>query len=68
MPTEPSNATLNYWEEKNITASEVDWLGLDVKVGVTIGAFKFVYELGSRNYNVRYVYVRSRKYSARFLV
>ncbi|KAG1933470.1 sodium-driven chloride bicarbonate exchanger isoform X1 [Pimephales promelas] len=31
MPTKPSNATLNYWEEKNITASEIDWLGLDVK-------------------------------------
>ncbi|XP_067287274.1 sodium-driven chloride bicarbonate exchanger isoform X5 [Pseudorasbora parva] len=31
MPKEPSNATLNYWVEKNITASEIDWLGLDVK-------------------------------------
>lgn len=40
MPKEPSNATLNYWEEKNITASEIDWLGLDVKVSVTVGAFK----------------------------
>jgi len=40
MPTKPSYATLNYWEEKNITASEIDWLGLDVKVSVTFGAFK----------------------------
>nr|XP_021335419.1 sodium-driven chloride bicarbonate exchanger isoform X4 [Danio rerio] len=31
IPKEPSNATLKYWEEKNITASEIDWLGLDVK-------------------------------------
>uniref|UniRef100_A0A8C1M2N7 Anion exchange protein n=1 Tax=Cyprinus carpio TaxID=7962 RepID=A0A8C1M2N7_CYPCA len=31
-PKEPSNATLNYWQEKNITASDIDWLGLDVKV------------------------------------
>uniref|UniRef100_A0A672SR82 Anion exchange protein n=1 Tax=Sinocyclocheilus grahami TaxID=75366 RepID=A0A672SR82_SINGR len=31
MPKEPSNATLNYWQEKNITESEIDWLGLDVK-------------------------------------
>ncbi|XP_058646746.1 sodium-driven chloride bicarbonate exchanger isoform X2 [Onychostoma macrolepis] len=31
MPNEPSNATLNYWQEKNMTASEIDWLGLDVK-------------------------------------
>ncbi|XP_067244463.1 sodium-driven chloride bicarbonate exchanger isoform X5 [Chanodichthys erythropterus] len=31
MPKDPSNATLKYWEEKNITASEIDWLGLDVK-------------------------------------
>uniref|UniRef100_A0A8C1M2A1 Anion exchange protein n=1 Tax=Cyprinus carpio TaxID=7962 RepID=A0A8C1M2A1_CYPCA len=30
-PKEPSNATLNYWQEKNITASDIDWLGLDVK-------------------------------------
>uniref|UniRef100_A0AAR2IH50 Anion exchange protein n=1 Tax=Pygocentrus nattereri TaxID=42514 RepID=A0AAR2IH50_PYGNA len=30
-PKEPSNATLRYWQEKNITSSEVDWLGLDVK-------------------------------------
>uniref|UniRef100_A0A8B9KGN6 Anion exchange protein n=1 Tax=Astyanax mexicanus TaxID=7994 RepID=A0A8B9KGN6_ASTMX len=31
-PKDPSNATLRYWQEKNITTSEVDWLGLDVKV------------------------------------
>ncbi|XP_052425778.1 sodium-driven chloride bicarbonate exchanger isoform X3 [Carassius gibelio] len=31
VPKEPSNATLNYWQEKNITASDIDWLGLDVK-------------------------------------
>ncbi|XP_059385260.1 sodium-driven chloride bicarbonate exchanger-like isoform X5 [Carassius carassius] len=31
MPEEPSNATLSYWQDKNITASEIDWLGLDVK-------------------------------------
>uniref|UniRef100_A0A673JVH6 Anion exchange protein n=1 Tax=Sinocyclocheilus rhinocerous TaxID=307959 RepID=A0A673JVH6_9TELE len=31
MPKEPSNATLNYWQEKNVTESEIDWLGLDVK-------------------------------------
>ncbi len=40
MPEEPSNATLNYWQEKNITASDIDWLGLDVKVSATIGALK----------------------------
>uniref|UniRef100_A0A672S1T9 Anion exchange protein n=1 Tax=Sinocyclocheilus grahami TaxID=75366 RepID=A0A672S1T9_SINGR len=32
VPEEPSNATLNYWQEKNITASDIDWLGLNVKV------------------------------------
>uniref|UniRef100_A0A8C1P061 Anion exchange protein n=1 Tax=Cyprinus carpio TaxID=7962 RepID=A0A8C1P061_CYPCA len=32
MPKDPSNATLNYWQEKNITASEIDWFDLDVKV------------------------------------
>uniref|UniRef100_A0A671N4D7 Anion exchange protein n=2 Tax=Sinocyclocheilus anshuiensis TaxID=1608454 RepID=A0A671N4D7_9TELE len=31
VPEEPSNATLNYWQEKNITASDIDWLGLNVK-------------------------------------
>ncbi|TRY88124.1 hypothetical protein DNTS_031503 [Danionella cerebrum] len=31
MPKEPSNATLNYWQENNISASEIDWFGLDVK-------------------------------------
>uniref|UniRef100_A0A8C1VWT9 Anion exchange protein n=1 Tax=Cyprinus carpio TaxID=7962 RepID=A0A8C1VWT9_CYPCA len=31
MPKDPSNATLNYWQEKNITASEIDWFDLDVK-------------------------------------
>uniref|UniRef100_A0A673ILP1 Anion exchange protein n=1 Tax=Sinocyclocheilus rhinocerous TaxID=307959 RepID=A0A673ILP1_9TELE len=36
VPEEPSNATLNYWQEKNITASDIDWLGLDVKVSATI--------------------------------
>lgn len=41
MPKDPSNATLNYWQEKNITASEIDWFDLDVKVSVTIGAFVF---------------------------
>ncbi|KAK1805800.1 hypothetical protein P4O66_012789, partial [Electrophorus voltai] len=30
-PTDPSNATLRYWEEHNITSSEINWLGLDVK-------------------------------------
>ncbi|KAK3561495.1 hypothetical protein QTP86_005996 [Hemibagrus guttatus] len=30
-PTDPSNSTLQYWQEKNITSSEIDWLGLDVK-------------------------------------
>ncbi|XP_016425628.1 sodium-driven chloride bicarbonate exchanger [Sinocyclocheilus rhinocerous] len=34
VPEEPSNATLNYWQEKNITASDIDWLGLDVKIYV----------------------------------
>uniref|UniRef100_A0A4W4G0U2 Anion exchange protein n=1 Tax=Electrophorus electricus TaxID=8005 RepID=A0A4W4G0U2_ELEEL len=31
-PTDPSNATLHYWEEHNITSSEINWFGLDVKV------------------------------------
>ncbi|XP_056590176.1 sodium-driven chloride bicarbonate exchanger isoform X1 [Triplophysa dalaica] len=31
MPKDPSNATLGYWQDQNITASEIDWLGLDVK-------------------------------------
>ncbi|XP_051528086.1 sodium-driven chloride bicarbonate exchanger-like isoform X5 [Myxocyprinus asiaticus] len=31
MPEEPSNATLRYWQDKNISASEIDWLSLDVK-------------------------------------
>ncbi|KAI5101815.1 sodium-driven chloride bicarbonate exchanger isoform X5, partial [Silurus meridionalis] len=30
-PSDPSNSTLQYWQEKNITSSEIDWLGLDVK-------------------------------------
>ncbi|XP_026874091.2 sodium-driven chloride bicarbonate exchanger isoform X2 [Electrophorus electricus] len=30
-PTDPSNATLHYWEEHNITSSEINWFGLDVK-------------------------------------
>ncbi|XP_062869122.1 sodium-driven chloride bicarbonate exchanger [Trichomycterus rosablanca] len=30
-PKEPSNTTLQYWQEINITSSEIDWLGLDVK-------------------------------------
>lgn len=36
MPKDPSNATLRYWQEKNISASEIDWLGLDVKVSLII--------------------------------
>ncbi|XP_055039873.2 sodium-driven chloride bicarbonate exchanger isoform X5 [Misgurnus anguillicaudatus] len=31
MPEDPSNATQRYWKDKNITASEIDWSGLDVK-------------------------------------
>ncbi|KAI7795208.1 putative sodium-driven chloride bicarbonate exchanger [Triplophysa rosa] len=31
MPKDPSNATLRYWQDQNISASEIDWLGLDVK-------------------------------------
>ncbi|XP_065097662.1 sodium-driven chloride bicarbonate exchanger isoform X1 [Paramisgurnus dabryanus] len=31
MPDDPSNATLRYWKDKNITASEIVWLDLDVK-------------------------------------
>uniref|UniRef100_A0A8B9KGA6 Anion exchange protein n=1 Tax=Astyanax mexicanus TaxID=7994 RepID=A0A8B9KGA6_ASTMX len=27
-PKDPSNATLRYWQEKNITTSEVDWLDI----------------------------------------
>lgn len=34
MPKDPSNATLGYWQDQNITASEIDWLGLDVKVSI----------------------------------
>ncbi|XP_018597099.1 sodium-driven chloride bicarbonate exchanger-like isoform X5 [Scleropages formosus] len=30
-PPDPSNATLSYWEESNITASEIYWEGLEVK-------------------------------------
>ncbi|CAN9498344.1 unnamed protein product [Ophioblennius macclurei] len=30
-PTHPSNETLRFWEERNITASEVNWTMLEVK-------------------------------------
>ncbi|XP_029023339.1 sodium-driven chloride bicarbonate exchanger-like isoform X1 [Betta splendens] len=30
-PRDPSNETLRYWEEKNITASQVNWTMLEVK-------------------------------------
>ncbi|XP_023695072.2 sodium-driven chloride bicarbonate exchanger isoform X1 [Paramormyrops kingsleyae] len=30
-PPDPSNATMTYWEENNITASEIYWEGLEVK-------------------------------------
>ncbi|XP_042368819.1 sodium-driven chloride bicarbonate exchanger-like isoform X2 [Plectropomus leopardus] len=30
-PTDPSNETLQYWEERNITASQVNWTMLEVK-------------------------------------
>ncbi|XP_072556886.1 sodium-driven chloride bicarbonate exchanger-like isoform X3 [Paramormyrops kingsleyae] len=30
-PVNPSNATLRYWKESNITSSQVNWMGLDVK-------------------------------------
>lgn len=31
-PPDPSNATLRYWEQNNITASEIYWEALEVKV------------------------------------
>lgn len=31
-PPDPSNATIQYWEQNNITASEVYWEALEVKV------------------------------------
>lgn len=31
-PKEPNNSTLQYWQEKNVTSSKIDWLSLDVKV------------------------------------
>ncbi|KAK6325277.1 sodium-driven chloride bicarbonate exchanger isoform X2 [Coregonus clupeaformis] len=30
-PKDPSNSTLRYWEDRNITASEVNWTSLEVK-------------------------------------
>ncbi|KAI5626600.1 sodium-driven chloride bicarbonate exchanger isoform X5 [Silurus asotus] len=38
-PSDPSNNTLQYWQEKNITSSEINWLGLDVKVRAIISDF-----------------------------
>lgn len=31
-PSDPSNSTLKYWETNNITASEIYWEALEVKV------------------------------------
>ena len=31
-PKDPSNSTLRYWEDRNITASEVNWTSMEVKV------------------------------------
>lgn len=31
-PVNPSNATLQYWEQNNITASEIYWEALEVQV------------------------------------
>uniref|UniRef100_A0A8C8CX23 Anion exchange protein n=1 Tax=Oncorhynchus tshawytscha TaxID=74940 RepID=A0A8C8CX23_ONCTS len=30
-PKDPSNSTLRYWEDRNITASEVNWTSMEVK-------------------------------------
>uniref|UniRef100_A0A3P8Z2W8 Anion exchange protein n=1 Tax=Esox lucius TaxID=8010 RepID=A0A3P8Z2W8_ESOLU len=30
-PRDPSNSTMRYWEDRNITASEVNWTSLEVK-------------------------------------
>ncbi|XP_028820928.1 sodium-driven chloride bicarbonate exchanger-like isoform X2 [Denticeps clupeoides] len=30
QPKHPNNATMQYWEEKNISISDIDWRGLDV--------------------------------------
>lgn len=32
-PSNPSNETLQFWEKRNITASEVNWTNLEVAVG-----------------------------------
>uniref|UniRef100_A0A8B9RBX9 Anion exchange protein n=1 Tax=Astyanax mexicanus TaxID=7994 RepID=A0A8B9RBX9_ASTMX len=40
-PVNPSNATLQYWEQNNITASEIYWEALEVEVkkkGVFVGS------------------------------
>lgn len=31
-PSDPTNGTLKYWEMNNITASEIYWEALEVKV------------------------------------
>lgn len=34
-PSDPTNATLKYWEVSNVTASEIYWEALEVKVPPT---------------------------------
>ncbi|XP_036946322.1 sodium-driven chloride bicarbonate exchanger-like isoform X3 [Acanthopagrus latus] len=38
-PRDPSNETLQYWEERNITSSQVNWTMLEVKVRGIISDF-----------------------------
>ncbi|TKS66194.1 Sodium-driven chloride bicarbonate exchanger [Collichthys lucidus] len=38
-PRDPSNETLRFWEERNITASQVNWTMLEVKVRAIISDF-----------------------------
>lgn len=35
-PRDPSNETLQFWEERNITPSQVNWTMLEVKVRIPL--------------------------------
>lgn len=35
-PRDPSNETLHFWDERNITASQVNWTMLEVTVRIKI--------------------------------